>query len=85
MGSGGMMGADGARGSGPATTPPGVGGDGGAMSGVMGGGMGMGSIMWMMLTMGLTWLVMLGLDALFVYLVVTAVRGRRRSHTALAG
>lgn len=40
----------------------------------MGGGM-----MGMMLTMGLTWVVMLGLDAVFVYLVATALRGRGHS------
>lgn len=38
----------------------------------MGAGM-----MWMMLSVGLGWLVMLGLDAVFIYLVVTAVRTRR--------
>ena len=67
------------------TTPGGAPGDRGSVSGMMGGGMAMGSMMWMMLTMGLTWLVMLGLDAVFVYLVVMAVRSRRRNHTVHAG
>ncbi len=46
-------------------------GDGGMM-GMMGGMMG-----GMMLHMGLTWLVMLGLDAVFVYLVVSGRRAPR--------
>ncbi len=46
-------------------------GDGGMM-GMMGGMMG-----GMMLHMGLTWLVMLGLDAVFVYLLVSWGRSRR--------
>lgn len=32
---------------------------------------------WMMVVMGLIWLVMLGLDAVFIYLVITTVRGPR--------
>lgn len=66
MGGGGMMGQD-------AAGPQGMMPDGG-----MGGANGMmGGMRWMMLTMGLTWLVMLGLDAVFVYLVLTTMRQRR--------
>jgi hypothetical protein len=56
----------------------GGGASGGTTSGggMMGGGL-MGGMMWMMPMMGLTWVVMLGLDAVFVYLVVSALRARR--------
>ncbi len=69
----------------------GAGGRGGMMSdtamrgGMAGGGWMMGGMMWMMLAMGLTWLVMLGLDAIFVYLVVTALRRRRSAGLPTAG
>lgn len=33
----------------------------------------MGGMMWMLVVMGLTWLVLLGLDAVFIYLVVTTI------------
>ena len=81
---GGMIGADSAVGAGQGgAMPGGAAADQGMMSG-MTGRMGTGSMMWMMLTMGLTWLVMLGLDAVFAYLVVTVVRVRRRNHTVHA-
>lgn len=67
---GGMMGR-GAAGQAAGAAPGG--------GGMMGGGMMGGAMMGMMLTMGLTWVVMLGLDAVFVYLVVTALRGRGHS------
>jgi uncharacterized membrane protein len=44
-------------------------GPGGTMDGMMGGGM-----IGMMLHMGLTWIVMLGLVGVFIYLIVTARR-----------
>lgn len=75
---GGVTGAQGADGIGQeGTMPAGTTGDRGMASGMMGSGMGVGSMMWMMLTTGLTWLVMLGLDAVFAYLAVTALRDRR--------
>jgi uncharacterized membrane protein len=43
---------------------------GGTMDGMMGGGM-MGG---MMLYMGLTWIIMLGLVGVFIYLIITARR-----------
>ncbi len=56
-------------------------GGGGMMDGdsTMGAGQGMGGMMMtgMMLHMGLTGLVMLGLDAVFVYLLVSGWRARR--------
>jgi uncharacterized membrane protein len=53
-----------------------------SMVGMMGGSSAMmgpqgGMMMGMMVHMGLTWIVMLGLDALFVYLLVTSRRGPR--------
>jgi len=45
-------------------------GPGGTMDGMMGGGMMIG----MMLHMGLTWIVMLGLVGVFIYLIVTVGR-----------
>jgi uncharacterized membrane protein len=48
------------------------GGMGGMMNGTMGGGMMMG----MMFHMALTWIVMIGLVGVFIYLVVTARRAR---------
>ena len=54
-------------------------------AGMGGSGMGGGGMMWMMLTMGLTWLVMLGLDAVFVYLIVTEVRRRRSADVPAVG
>lgn len=56
----------------------------GADSVAMGPGMAGGAMpgmMWMMLSMGLAWIVMLSLDALFVYLIVHVVRKRRRNRT----
>jgi uncharacterized membrane protein len=50
---------------------------GGATDGMMGGGM-MGS---MMLYMGLTWIVMLGLVGVFIYLIVTAGGRHANSRT----
>lgn len=49
--------------------------------GMMGGGMMGGGMVWMILAMGLTWVIMLGLDAVFTYLAVTSIRDRRRSDT----
>ena len=82
MSGAGTTGAQGTVGSGQALGQDGMApaaptGDGGTMSGMMGDGTGMGSMMWMMVTMGLTWVVMLGLDGIFVYLVVTARRATR--------
>ena len=48
------------------------------MNGMMAGGMMMG----MMLHMALTWIVMLGLDAMFVYLIVTSWRHTEASPSA---
>jgi hypothetical protein len=67
----GMMMGGGMMGQGGGATGTATGG-GGMMGGAMTGGM-----MWMMPMMGLTWVVMLGLDAVFVYLVVSALRARR--------
>lgn len=56
----------------------------GADSVTMGAGMIRGTMpgmMWMMLSMGLGWLVMLGLDAVFVYLIVGAARHRRMTRS----
>ncbi len=51
----------------------------------MGAHHGMGGMMMsgMMLHMGLTWLVMLGLDGLFVYLVASGRRGRQAGERQL--
>ena len=57
----------------------------GADSVAMGSGMmsgAMPAMMWMMLSMGLSWIVMLGLDAVFIYLIIDAVRNRRRAPAA---
>lgn len=85
MSGGGMMGSGAARhggmmaDSGTSSTSASMGEgmrDGGMMAGMMEG------MMWMMFTVWLTWLIMLALDALFIYLVVTAVRGRRATGVA---
>lgn len=52
-------------------------GRGTMMGGMMAGGMMTGGMMGMMLLMTLTWLIMLGLVGVLIYLIVVAVRSRR--------
>ena len=55
---------------------------GGSSDGMMNGMMAGGMMMGMMLHMALTWIVMLGLDAMFVYLIVTSWRHTEASPSA---